>query len=353
MAIARPSGTYDRSYAQDMAIVRTRWQWVLLIAALVLLFSLPAFTSSRFLSVISAICIVLIAVHGLNILTGYCGQISLGQSAFMAVGAYTSGLLTARLGLSFWVALPCAALSAGIVGLVFGLPSLRIKGFYLAMATLAAQFIIPALIVNIRPDITGGVHTLVVPAPSVAGVVCKSSQSMFYIIVPITLLMTFFAKNLVRTGVGRAFVAIRDNDLAAQVMGISVFRYKLLAFFICSVYAGVAGALWAHWVRAINPDHFTLMHSIWFLGMLIVGGMGSTAGAVFGVVVLRILDELTKIFGTYMATIFPALIGSIQAALGVSVYGIVIILFLLFEPRGLAHRWEIFKASYRLRPFSY
>lgn len=353
MAITRPAGTYDHSYAQDMAIVRTRWQWILLIGGLVLLFSLPAFTSGRFLSMINAICITLIAVHGLNILTGYAGQINLGQSAFMAVGAYTSGILTARLGLSFWVALPCAALSAGVVGLIFGLPSLRIKGFYLAMATLAAQLIMPALILNVRPDITGGVHTLVVPAPSVAGVVCKSAQSMFYIIVPIMLVMTFFAKNLVRTGVGRAFIAIRDNDLAAQVMGISVFRYKLLAFFICSVYAGVAGSLWAHWARAIHPDHFTLLHSIWFLGMLIVGGLGSTAGAVFGVISLRTLDELTKVFGTSIATVFPALIGNIQGALSVSVFGIVLILFLLFEPRGLAHRWEMFKASYRLRPFSY
>jgi branched-chain amino acid transport system permease protein len=165
--------------------------------------------------------------------------------------------------------------------------------------------------------------------------------------------MTFFAKNLVRTGVGRAFVAIRDNDLAAEVAGVNVFRYKLLAFFICSVYAGVAGSLWAHWVRAINTDHFTLMNSIWFLGMLIVGGMGSTAGAIFGVAFLRILEEGTKILGEKMTIFFPTLVGSVQAALTVTVYGVVIMLFLIFEPRGLAHRWEIFKASYRLRPFAY
>lgn len=353
MAITRPAGTFDKSYAQDMAIVRTRWQWIMLIGGLVLLFCLPAFASSRYLNVINAICITVIAVHGLNILVGYAGQISLGQAAFMAVGAYTSGILTARLGLSFWIALPCAALVAGIVGLIFGLPSLRVKGFYLALTTLAAQMIMPALILNVRPDITGGVHTLVVPPPSIFGVKCNSAQSIFYIIVPITLLMTFFAKNITRTGIGRAFVAVRDNDLAAQLMGINVFKYKLLAFFICSVYAGAAGSLWAHWARAIHPDHFTLMHSIWFLGMLIVGGMGSATGVVFGVVFLRTLDEVTKVFGTSIAKVFPALIGNIQGALSVSVYGLVIILFLLFEPRGLAHRWEIFKASYRLRPFPY
>ena len=349
----RPCGTYDESYAEDMAIVRTRLQWIILVAGLVLLFSLPLFVGGRWLNLLNLIGISLIAVHGLNILTGYCGQMSLGQAAFMAVGAYTSGILTAKLGFSFWAALPCAALSAGIVGLIFGLPSLRVKGFYLAMATLAAQFIIPSLISNPLEGITGGVHSLIVPAPMVGDIACKSAQSMFYIIIPITVLMTFFAKNLVRTGVGRAFIAIRDNDLAAEVQGVNVFRYKLLAFFICSVYAGVAGSLWAHWMRAINPSHFTLMDSIWYAGMMIVGGMGSTAGAVFGVAFLRILDESTKVFVMWLTGIFPAWGSFLQAALGPIVYGLVIILFIVLEPRGLAHRWEMFKASYRLRPFAY
>lgn len=349
----RPCGTYDESYAQDMAIVRTRLQWILLIGGLIFLFSLPLFAGGRWLNLLNLIGISLIAVHGLNILTGYCGQISLGQAAFMAVGAYTSGVLTAKLGFSFWVALPCAALSAGIVGLIFGLPSLRVKGFYLAMATLAAQFIIPSLISHPLEGITEGIHTLIVPPPKVGGIVCTSPQSMFYIIIPIAVVMTFFAKNLVRTGVGRAFVAIRDNDLAAEVQGVNVFGYKLLAFFICSAYAGVAGSLWAHWMRAINPDHFSLMDSIWYVGMMIVGGLGSTAGAVFGVGFLRILDELTKELVMWLSGFFGAGGAFLQAALGPIVYGLVIILFIVFEPRGLAHRWEVFKASYRLRPFAY
>ncbi len=353
MAVARPCGTYDESYAKDMAIVRTRLQWIILVVGLIFLLSLPLFLGGRWLNLLNLIGISLIAVHGLNILTGYCGQISLGQAAFMAVGAYTSGVLTAKLGFPFWVALPCAALSAGVVGLIFGLPSLRVKGFYLAMATLAAQFIIPALISHPLEGITNGVRSLVVPAPKLGQMAFTSPQSMFYIIIPIAVLMTFFAKNLVRTGVGRAFIAIRDNDLAAEVQGVNVFRYKLLAFFICSVYAGVAGCLWAHWMRAINPDHFMLMDSIWYVGMMIVGGMGSTAGAVFGVAFLRILDELTKVGVMWLSGIFVAWGAFLQAALGPIVYGLVIILFIIFEPRGLAHRWEILKASYRLRPFAY
>lgn len=349
----RPCGTFDESYAEDMAIVRTRLQWLLLIGGLALLLALPLFVPGRWLNLLNLMGISLVAVHGLNILTGYCGQISLGQAAFMAVGAYTSGILTAKLGWSFWAALPCSALSAGIVGLIFGLPSLRVKGFYLAMATLAAQFIIPALISNPLEGITGGVHSLRVPPPKIGDISCTSAQSMFYIIIPIAVLMTFFAKNLVRTGVGRAFIAIRDNDLAAEVQGVNVFAYKLLAFFICSVFAGVAGSLWAHWMRALNPDHFTLMDSIWYAGMMIVGGMGSTAGAVFGVGFLRLLDELTKESVMWLSGIFVAWGAFLQAALGPIVYGLVIVLFIVFEPRGLAHRWEIFKASYRLRPFAY
>jgi branched-chain amino acid transport system permease protein len=194
MAITRPCGTYNESYAQDMAIVRTRLQWILLIGFFAILFTCPTWLGGEWVNLLNLIGISLIAVLGLNILTGYCGQISLGQAAFMAVGAYTSGVLTAKFGWSFWAALPCAGLMAGLVGLIFGLPSLRVKGFYLAMATLAAQFIIPAVIINPLEGLTGGVHTLIVPPPKVGDISVTSVQGMFFIIIPIAVLMTFFAK---------------------------------------------------------------------------------------------------------------------------------------------------------------
>ncbi len=349
----RPCGDFDRSYSQDMAIVRTRLQWTILIVGLVFLFSLPLVSSNATIHLLNYIAITLIAVHGLNILTGYTGLLNLGQAAFMAAGAYISGVLTAGLGLSFWVALPCAALGAGMIGLIFGLPSLRIKGFYLAMSTLAAQFIIISAIVNIRPDLTGGWTSLLVPAPKIGDFVFNSQFRMFYIIMPLAVLITLLAKNLVRTGVGRALIAIRDNDLAAEVMGIDIFRYKLLSFFICTVFAGIAGCLWAHWQRAIEPGIFGLHQSVWLVGMVIVGGMGSTAGAVFGTVFIRIIDELAKTVGPLIAGVFPAVSGNISAALGSMFFSVVIVLFVVFEPRGLAHRWELFKVSYRLNPFAY
>jgi branched-chain amino acid transport system permease protein len=302
---------------------------------------------------VNLIAVTLIAVLGLNILTGYTGLFNLGQAAFMGVGAFTSALLTKYLGFSFWLALPCAGLTTALVGAFFGLPSLRIKGFYLAMATLAAQFIIPWLFIHVRPDLTGGTDSLPVPVPTLGHIQFNSQARMFYIIVPITLIMLLFAKNIVRTGIGRAFIAIRDNDLAAEVMGINIFRYKLLSFAICTFYAGIAGSLWAHWMRAILYEHFLLMQSIWMVGMVIVGGMGYTTGAVFGTVFIRILDQLVVYIAPMVEAVFPYWTGSAAAAMGPFVFGLVIIVFIIFEPRGLAHRWEIFKVSYRLNPYSY
>lgn len=349
----RPCGTFDRNYAQDMAVVRTRLQWAILFVGLAFLFSLPLFSSSRVIHQLNYIGITIIAVHGLNILTGYTGLLNLGQAAFMAAGAYTSGVLTAKFGLSFWAALPCAAVSAGLLGLIFGLPSLRIKGFYLAMSTLAAQFLIISAIVNIKPDLTGGWSSLIIPVPKIGDFAFNNQFRMFYIIMPLALLATLFAKNLARTGVGRAFIAIRDNDLAAEVMGINIYRYKLVSFFICTVFAGVAGCLYAHWMRAIAPPNFGLHESVWLLGMVIVGGMGSTSGAVFGTVFIRVLDEVAKALVPVISSAFPALSGNISAALSPIFFSVVIVLFVILEPRGLAHRWEMFKISYRLNPFAY
>jgi branched-chain amino acid transport system permease protein len=347
--MALPSGTFNQSYAQDMAIFRTKTQWLILLAFLAFLFTSPLYFSDRILTILTIIGITVISVHGLNILTGYCNQISIGHAGFMAVGAYTSGILTAHFGWSFWAALPCAALAAGMVGILFGLPSLKVKGFYLIMATIAAQFIIIWFILQFR-NITGGGDGLAVPRPEIGGFVLKSKASYFYLVMIIACLATFVAKNIVRTRAGRAFIAIRDNELAAEVMGVNLWAYKLLAFFIGCVFAGVAGALLVHYVAFATVDQFPFMNSVWYLGMLIVGGMGSTAGVIFGVVSLKLLDELVVIAGPMLAV---AVAPQAAASLSLIMRGLIIIIFLIFEPRGLAHRWQMVKAYYRLWPFSH
>jgi branched-chain amino acid transport system permease protein len=347
--MALPSGTFNQNYGQDMAIFRTKAQWLILLAFLAFLFTSPLYFSDRILTILTIIGITVISVHGLNILTGYCNQISIGHAGFMAVGAYTSGMLTAHLGWSFWAALPCAALMAGLVGILFGLPSLKVKGFYLIMATIAAQFIIIWFILQFR-NITGGGDGLAVPRPEIGSFVLKSKASYFYLVMIIACLATFAATNIVRTRAGRAFIAIRDNELAAEVMGVNLWAYKLLAFFIGCVFAGVAGALLVHYVAFACVDQFPFMNSVWYLGMLIVGGMGSTAGVIFGVVSLKLLDELVVIVGPMLAVVVAP---QAAASLSLIMRGLVIIIFLIFEPRGLAHRWQMVKSYYRLWPFSH
>ncbi len=347
--MALPSGTFNQSYAQDMAIFRTKTHWIVLLAFLAFLFTSPLYFGDRILTIMTTIGITVISVLGLSILTGYCNQISIGHAGFMAVGAYTSGILTAHLGWPFWAALPCAALMAGLVGLIFGLPSLRVKGFYLIMATIAAHFIIIWFILQFR-NITGGGDGLAVPRPEIGDFVFRSKASYFYLVMIIACLATFVSKNIVRTRVGRAFIAIKDNELAAEVMGINLWAYKLLAFFIGCAFAGVAGSLLVHYVAFATVDQFPFMNSVWYLGMLIVGGMGSTMGAILGVVSLKLLDELVTIVGPILAAVVAP---QAAASLSLIMRGLVLIVFLIFEPRGLAHRWQMVKAYFQLWPFSH
>jgi branched-chain amino acid transport system permease protein len=342
-----PSGTFPKSYGQDMAIFRTKTQWILFVVFLVLLFTIPLYSSGSQLTVLTTIGITIISVHGLNILTGYCGQISLGHSGFMAVGGYTFAILSAKLGWPFWSALPAAGLAAGLVGIVFGLPSLKIKGFYLIMATVAAYFIIMWLILQFR-GLTGGTDGIRVPAATFGGLVLKGKTTYFYLVMIITGIMTYIAKNIVRTRTGRAFIAIRDNDLAAEVMGVNLWVYKLTAFFIGCVFAGIAGGLSVQYLSFCNVEQFPFINSVWYVGMLIVGGMGSTSGVIFGVVALKLLDQFAIKVGPLLANIVNP-----QAAVGLSLVlsGMAIILFLIFEPRGIAHLWERIKNNYRVWPF--
>lgn len=347
-----PAGTRNYNYAQDMAIFRTKTQKFMLIIGLLLLFTSPLWLTNYLLGVVNLIGITIIAASGLNILTGYCGQLSIGHAGFIAVGAYTSAILTGKFDLPFVVSFICAGLMAGVIGMIFGIPSLRVKGFYLAISTIAAQFII-IWVINHWDSMTGGFMGTSVTRMSILGLELKSESSQFFFIMIITIITIYFAKNLARTRVGRAFVAIRDNDLAAEVMGINLFRYKLLAFFIGCAMAGVAGALLAHWTGFINGEFFSLTESILYVGMIIIGGLGTTIGPIFGVVLIRLLDQVLTHWLVPLIEEMKLLPSGFASGLAPMIFGLVIILFLILEPRGLAHRWQIFKASYRLWPFSY
>lgn len=378
MAVLRPAGDFDRSYQHDMAVVRKRWQYIALLGLVLALFTLPAYASDSTVSLVNRIGIFIIAVQGLNILTGYTGQISLGQAAFMTVGGYTTALLMSQLGWNYFLALPAAAITAGFVGLLFGLPSLRVKGFYLVMATLAAQFIIPWVTRNLWADTLNGAQGINVPVPVIqfqatnaacalgfsfdadagACVYRFATPSQFiYITLVILVLTTIVAHNISRSRFGRALISIRDNDLAAELLGINLFHYKLRAFFLASVYAGLAGSLLAHNLRHVNSETIGLFESILMLGMLIAGGLGTSVGPIFGVTFFILLEELAVwltpiIIGLVESGLLPGDAAGVGAAMRPLIFGLALALFLVFEPRGLAYRWTLIKAAWRLRPFS-
>jgi len=344
-------GDFRQTYAEDMAIFETGLARGLLLLLLAALAVAPMFLGSFWMDVLNRICIAVIAATGLNILTGFTGQISLGNAAFLAVGAYATAILAGRLGLPFPVVIPLAGLVTALVGMVFGVPSLRLKGLYLAVATLAAHFVIEFTISHWE-SVTGGVNGMSVPAPRLGPLELDSDRKLYGLVLALTVGLLLFAKNLFRTKVGKAFVAIRDQDISAEVMGVNVFRYKLLSFGVSSFYVGVAGALLGYQARIISPENFPITVAIDQLGMIIIGGLGSILGSIFGAVFITLLPEVLRLGTSALSDTFPALT-TLLASLRMGVFGLAIVLFLVFEPDGMAARWHTIKNYWKLYPFSY
>jgi branched-chain amino acid transport system permease protein len=346
-----PAGIFATSFARDAALVRTRPQRVVLALFLLFLVILPLVFGPRLLAISTLILISSVIVLGLQITTGYAGQINLGQAAFMGVGAYTAGALATKLGMPFWLTIPLGGCSAALFGFIFGLSAVRIKGFYLALTTIAAQALFHFFVLNL--PWFGGSNGLTLDPASLFGFAFATDFSIYYLCLAVTALMTYGAYGIVRGRYGRAFVAVRDDDVAAGIMGIDVVATKATAFLVGAFYAGVGGGLWAYFVRFVAVDQFTLFNSIWFIAMIIVGGMGSVTGALVGVVVIKCIQEGFVSLGPSVISYFPSIGGDVVFALMNVFLGSVIAAFLIFEPRGLMHRWNILKRSYRMWPFPY
>jgi branched-chain amino acid transport system permease protein len=256
-----------------------------------------------------------------------------------------------RLDFSFWLALPLAGLVSAGAGMVIGIPSLRVKGLYLCIATLAAQFIFEFVFVHWE-SMTRGIRGINLPPPQIGHFVFDTEKSFYYITLFIVVIAVGFARNLVRTKWGRAFVAIRDRDLAAEIMGIDLFRYKLAAFAVSSFYAGVAGGLWVGFIKVITPEHFPFSLSIQYLAMVIVGGLGSVIGSIFGAIFMTLVPELLNVLTSMGKDFFPS-IGQHFIPMKEVVFGSLIVGFLVFEPHGLAEIWHRVKNFFSLWPFSY
>jgi len=351
--IDRPCGTFDRNYFQAKEIFRTPLRKALLILLLGSMYLLPYLTNDYGISILTIICAYSIGMLGLQIITGYCGQISIGHAAFMGIGMYTVGILQRHFGLSFWACLPLAGLVPMLIGMLFGIPALRIKGLYLAFATLAAHFVIVYVISNWR-SVTNGTDGIRMNRPGpLWGIDFSADRNYYFLVLTATVLMVYLATNLTRTKLGRALVAVRDNDIAAEVMGINIAHTKILAFGIGCFFAGIAGALGGAYYEYVNVEWFGLDDSIWFLGFLVVGGFGSIFGAIAGAAVWKIMDELSTLVTPLAETFLGGAAFYASAAFSLVFYALIIIIFLVFEPRGIAHRWQMIKRSYRLHPFPY
>jgi branched-chain amino acid transport system permease protein len=344
-------GDFKTSYATDMTIFDARSTRVMVFLFICLVFSVPLYSSSYVLDVGNRIGIAIIGAIGLNILTGFTGLISLGNAAFMAIGAFSAGYLGIRFGLPFYLCIPLAGLMTAVLGMVIGIPSLRIKGLYLAMATLAAHFIVEFLIVKWE-SVTGGVAGLTMPTPTLGSFELGSDKSIFYLIYVVVVAAVFFSRNLFRTKPGKAFIAIRDQAISAEVMGVNLLKYKLLSFGISSYFVGTAGALMAYQAKIISPETFPITVAIDYLGMIIIGGLGSIIGSIFGAVFITLLPEILRLVTTSLANTYPDLV-TVFSSLKELVFGILVIIFLIFEPSGMAARWYAIKNYWKLYPFSH
>ncbi len=335
---------FKTSYAQDIALFKHNgqrfWYAVLGVALLVAPWVLPDY----FLSQLTFIGIYSIACLGLMLLAGFTGLVSLGHAAFIAMGAYTEAWLQAR-GVPFALSLPAAALVAGLTGVIVGLPALRVKGMYLAIATLAFGFILEEGIVRAE-GITGGNTGMTVGELRILGIDVDNPNNFYYLTTALAALCVIGVLNLLRSPTGRAFVAIRDSEVSAQSMGIHLARYKTTAFALSAALAGIAGALYAHKIRFISPEQFGFLQSIELLMMVVIGGLGSVQGAIFGPAFWIIVQQMIVLAKDYL----PPAIGQ-QTGLQPTIFGLILITFVLFEPMGLYGRWLKVRTFFTLFPF--
>ena len=344
-------GDYKETYSADEALFQSLLTKLSLLLFFVFLLVFPFLANAYFLYLANMIGFAVIGAVGLNLLTGFTGQISLGHAAFLGVGAYTSAILTTRLGLSFWASLPFAGLVSALAGMIIGLPSLRIKGLYLCIATLASQFIFEFIFVHWE-SLTKGISGIHIPSPRIADFQFTTEKDFYWITLFFVILAVAYARNLIRSKTGRAFIAIRDRDLSAEIIGINLFQYKLSAFAISSFYAGIAGALWMTFLKVVTPEHFPFILSVQFLAMIIIGGLGSILGSIFGAIFMTLVPEFLNFLAGVIKTQAPGY-EQLFIPLKEVVFGGLIIVFLVFEPHGLAEIWNRIKSVFRLWPFSY
>ncbi len=360
-----PCSVYHENYSQDHGWWQTRFiKSKMILLTLVLFVGIPLVADSYWLSVCNTVGYTVLGALGVQLLIGFCGQITLGHAAFIAVGAYTSTLLILEFpfpafmmnwGIAYPVSILVAAVAAGIWSVLFGLPSAKVKGFYLILTTMAAQFItVDFLITQYISQIGGRGQAFSLPPGTikVGPWTIDNDLKVYFMMLVLVIICCAGVLNLLRSRAGRAWVAIRDNDISAEVMGINVVKYKLLAFFVAGFTGGIAGSFWISNLAAVSPEHFPWFWSLWLVGVILIGGVGSIHGAIFGSIFMVVVIELLQLAILPLADTFPKLLMDFLF-IKEAAFGLAICIFMIFEPKGLAYRWWQAKNYFNLWPFSY
>jgi branched-chain amino acid transport system permease protein len=377
-----PCGRYFESYAEDHKWWRTSFVKGKMIAMVVLLLVFPLIVEAQWITVGYQVCYAIMAALGVQLLIGYCGQITLGHAAFVAVGAYCSAMMMYYVpwpqflvdaGLAYPISMVCAGVVAGLWSVLFGLPSARVKGFYLIMTTMAAQFVTVGLVLTQYVSKLGdrGQAFPVPPGSLKVGPWVLDSNSMigsweitsdmklYYLAVGLSALCLVATGNMLRSKLGRAWIAIRDNDIAAETMGVNIVAYKLYAFFVAGFFGGIAGSYYISTLFFVSPEHYGWENSLIWVGMILIGGVGSIQGLVFGsafvVVVFKVLELTTNWASEFLMSSYPmwAWVTTKVVFFKDAAFGLAVILFLIYEPNGLSYRYWQIKNYYNLWPFSY
>jgi branched-chain amino acid transport system permease protein len=360
-----PCSVYHEDYVQDHAWWQSRFvKGKMALLFLLLFVVIPWQADDYWLSVWNQVGYTILGALGVQLLIGYCGQVTLGHAAFLAVGAYTSTLLVLEFpwptflmdwGLAYPLSIIIAAVVAGLWSVLFGLPSAKVKGFYLILTTMAAQFVTVDFVIAQYVSRIGGRGQAFSLPPGTIKIgpwVIDSNLKIYFMMLVLVILCVIGLANLLRSRAGRAWVAIRDNDISAEVMGINIVKYKLLAFFVAGFIGGIAGAFWISNLAAISYEHFPWFWSLWLVGVILIGGVGSIHGAIFGSIFMVVVMELLQLAVMPLADTYPKLLIDFLF-IKEAAFGLAICVFLIFEPNGLAYRWWQIKNYFNLWPFSY
>lgn len=344
------SGFFKTGYFSELGFWETPWRRFWVLAGLALAAAFPFFAPTFWIGIVNLAAIAAIGALALNLVTGYTGQLSLGHSGFLAAGAFTVGILVGQWSMPVWVTLPAAIVIGMGVGVLVGVPALRLRGIYLSISTLAAYFVIASLATEYQSRFGGGAGILIKP-PEIGSWVLSGERNWYFVLLLLVALATLLCLNLNRSHIGRAWLAIRERDLAASALGIDVSFYKVMAFVISTAMTSLAGALLAYYTAFVSAEAFTFLVTIEYLAMILIGGLGSVLGSLLGALFVTLLPFLVERAVEQLP--FPATFKTHMFAVQSGLFAILMLAFLMFEPMGLARIWGRIRAYFELWPFRY